>query len=55
MTLNEMLKERDAAIHIEKVETKISIFRTYAQAHARSGHDAWFKSEIPEKMRAPER
>jgi hypothetical protein len=58
MTLNEMLKERDAAIHIEKVETKDfnrTFERTHTSAHARSGHDVWFKSEIPEKMRAPEK
>jgi hypothetical protein len=54
MTLNEMLKERDAAIHIEKVEKDFNrtFERTHTSAHARSGHDVWFKSEIPEKMRA---
>lgn len=58
MTLNEMLKERDEAIHIEKVETKDfnrTFERTHTSAHARSGHDAWFRSEIPETMRAPEK
>jgi hypothetical protein len=56
MTLNEMLKERDAAIHIEKVETKISVLsnvRIPAPTRDRTRR-VWFKSEIPEKMRAPE-
>jgi hypothetical protein len=58
MTLNEMLKERDEAVHIEKVETK-DFNRTFesrhTSAHAGTGHDKWFRSEIPTTMRAPEK
>jgi hypothetical protein len=57
MTLNEMLKERDAGFILKRSKLKISSYfeRTHTSAHARSGHDVWFKSEIPEKMRAPKR